>query len=180
MLGNGWYRGNLGWERQARTSTATASACCCRSRHLHGRARGDHRDRREWKAATGPILMSEIYDGETYDARLEKAGWTAPGFDDRPVGGRDGRRRTARTTWSPPPGRRCGAIEELKPVKILKTPAGDTVVDMGQNMVGWVRLKVAGPAGHDRHAAPRRGARQGRQLLHREPARGEADGHATR
>ena len=38
-------------------------------------------------------------------------------------------------------------IEEVRPVKILKTPAGDTVVDMGQNMVGWIRLKVRGPAG---------------------------------
>ena len=38
-------------------------------------------------------------------------------------------------------------IEELRPVKIFKTPAGDTVADMGQNMVGWVRLAVEGPAG---------------------------------
>ena len=37
--------------------------------------------------------------------------------------------------------------EELTPIAILKTPAGDTVADMGQNMVGWVRLKVQGPAG---------------------------------
>ena len=43
-----------------------------------------------------------------------------------------------------PPVRRTG---EIKPIKIFKTPAGDTVADMGQNMVGWVRLKVEGPAG---------------------------------
>ena len=43
-----------------------------------------------------------------------------------------------------PPVRR---IQELTPVAILKTPAGDTVVDMGQNMVGWVKLKTQGPAG---------------------------------
>jgi alpha-L-rhamnosidase len=35
-----------------------------------------------WRAATGPILMSEIYAGETYDARQEKTGWSAPGYDD--------------------------------------------------------------------------------------------------
>jgi alpha-L-rhamnosidase len=35
----------------------------------------------------------------------------------------------------------------LKPVRILRTPAGDTVVDMGQNMVGWVKLRAEGPAG---------------------------------
>jgi alpha-L-rhamnosidase len=46
-------------------------------------------------------------------------------------------------------------IQEIKPIKILKTPGGDTVVDMGQNMVGWVRLKAQGPAGNTvtlRHA----------------------------
>src|SRR5207248_8042104 len=43
-----------------------------------------------------------------------------------------------------PPVRR---IQEMKPVKLLVTPAGDTVFDMGQNMVGWVRLKVRGPRG---------------------------------
>jgi alpha-L-rhamnosidase len=35
----------------------------------------------EWKASTGPILLSEIYSGETYDARLEQAGWNTAGFD---------------------------------------------------------------------------------------------------
>gem|GEM_PF-6427824 len=43
-----------------------------------------------------------------------------------------------------PPVRR---IQEIRPVAILYTPEGDTVVDMGQNMVGWVRLRVRGPAG---------------------------------
>jgi alpha-L-rhamnosidase len=43
-----------------------------------------------------------------------------------------------------PPVRR---IEELTPVKILSSPSGQTIVDMGQNMVGWVRLSVTGPAG---------------------------------
>src|SRR6266576_2663774 len=38
-------------------------------------------------------------------------------------------------------------IEEIQPAKILKTPAGDTVIDMGQNMVGWMRFRVNAPAG---------------------------------
>ena len=38
-------------------------------------------------------------------------------------------------------------IEEIKAVKVLRTPAGDTVVDMGQNMVGWVKFRVTAPAG---------------------------------
>jgi alpha-L-rhamnosidase len=43
-----------------------------------------------------------------------------------------------------PPVRR---IEELTPIKILTSPSGQTIADMGQNMVGWVRLSVSGPAG---------------------------------
>src|SRR5437762_7114717 len=39
------------------------------------------------------------------------------------------------------------AIEEITPVKVLKTPGGDTVLDMGQNMVGWIRFRVTAPAG---------------------------------
>ena len=35
-----------------------------------------------WKVATGPILFSDIYNGETYDARKEISGWANPGFDD--------------------------------------------------------------------------------------------------
>jgi len=99
-----------------------------------------------WKSATGPILMSEIYDGETYDARLEKAGWTMPGYNDAQWAGVTTANFRKDDLFAPagPPVRR---IEEIKPVKIIKTPAGVTVVDMGQNMVGWVRLNVQGPAG---------------------------------
>ena len=90
--------------------------------------------------------MSEIYHGETYDARLEKPGWSSPGFDDQDWAGVKvvEHRKDLLVAPAGPPVRRTG---EIKPLKIFKTPAGDTVVDMGQNMVGWVRLKVEGPAG---------------------------------
>ena len=64
-------------------------------------------------------------------------------------------------------------------MKILKTPAGVTVFDMGQNMVGWVRLKVQRPRGHDGHAAPRRDARRGRHVLHGQPAGARSRPSAT-
>jgi alpha-L-rhamnosidase len=99
-----------------------------------------------WKASTGPILMSEIYHGETYDARLEKAGWTSAGFDDAKwsAAKKADHPKDILVTPAGPPVRR---IQELKPVKVFRTPGGDTVADLGQNMVGWVRLKVQGPAG---------------------------------
>ena len=59
-----------------------------------------------WKSSTGPILMSEIYHGETYDARLEKAGWSRPGFDATSWSGVTDGRRTRLTRSSHRQGRR--------------------------------------------------------------------------
>jgi alpha-L-rhamnosidase len=145
-LGNGWYRGNLAWANR---------------RNIYGERLGllvqvvvTYRDGRQevigtdgsWKSSTGPILMSEVYHGETYDARLEKPGWSKPGFDQASWSSVTVAPHRLDTLVAPegPPVRR---VETIKPVKILRTPAGDTVVDMGQNMVGWVQLKVQGPAG---------------------------------
>ncbi len=146
ILGDGWYRGRLVWQDR---------------RNLYGKKLAlllqievEYRDgRREivstdgsWKASTGPILKSDIYDGELYDARLEIDDWSTPGLDDEKwaavtVADHDKGLLVA------PAGVPVKAMEEIEPVKIIETPEGETVVDMGQNMVGWVRLRVQGPEG---------------------------------
>ena len=67
-----------------------------------------------WRAAIGPILTSEIYDGESYDARLEKSGWMQPGYDDSAWAGVRLIERSLATLVAPsgPPVRR---IEEVAP-----------------------------------------------------------------
>jgi len=146
LLGNGWYRGNLGWEDRRNLYGDRLA--------LLGQIEITYKDGRKetvgsdtgWKAATGPLLMSEIYHGEVYDARLEKAGWASSAFDDRGwarVKVVDHRKDDLIAPAGPPVRR----IQELTPVKIFRTPGGDTVADLGQNMVGWVRLRVQGPAG---------------------------------
>jgi len=100
----------------------------------------------QWKSATGPVLASDIYNGETYDARLEQTGWNGAGFGDRNW-------KSVIVLEAPkanlvaPVGPPVKAIEEITPVKVLKTPTGETVIDMGQNMVGWVKFRVTAPAG---------------------------------
>ena len=175
MLGDGWYRGFLAWkDKRAVYGDRLALLCQLRIEYADGRTETVGTGE-TWKSTTGPIRSSDIYNGETYDARLERPGWSAPGHPDAdwaPVVVVRPRERSLVAPAGPPVRR----IEEIRPVKVLKTPAGETVVDMGQNMVGHVRLKVQGPGGDDGDPAPRRGARQGRQLLHRQPPRGEAAG----
>ncbi len=146
MLGDGWYRGFLAWkDRRAVYGDRLALLCQLRIEYEGGRVETVGTDG-TWKSATGPILASDIYNGETYDARLERPGWSAPGYDDKDWASVKVALPAARPLVAPagPPVRR---IEEVKPVGILKTPAGETVFDMGQNMVGYVRLKVRGAAG---------------------------------
>lgn len=100
-----------------------------------------------WKLATnGPILANSEFDGEFYDARKEFNGWTKPGFDDSnwldpqvvaaPAG---------KLVAQPIPPIRV--TQTLKPVALTEPQPGVFVFDMGQNMVGWCRLRVRGPAG---------------------------------
>jgi alpha-L-rhamnosidase len=107
-----------------------------------------------WRAATGPLTASDIYDGETYDARLEQDRWALPGFDDQNWSGvrRVERDRTTLIAPSGPPVRR---IAEVAPVAISRSPSGKTIVDFGQNLVGRLRFTVRGTAGQTitlRHA----------------------------
>ncbi len=146
ILGDGWYRGFLAFSGQRDTYGKRLSLLLqILITYADGSSQIVTTDA-GWKAATGPIRMSDIYNGETYDARLEKKGWSSTGYDDRGWAAVKVADYPKNNLVAPagPPVRR---IEELKPTAILKTPAGETVVDMGQNMVGWVRLKVSGPAG---------------------------------
>ncbi|HSD66420.1 MAG TPA: family 78 glycoside hydrolase catalytic domain, partial [Vicinamibacteria bacterium] len=145
-LGDGWFRGNLAFRRQRNLYGASLALLCqLRIEGADGRVQVVGTDG-TWKSATGPVRMSDIYNGETYDARLERPRWSTAGYDDKdwvPVKVAEPAKRALVAPAGPP----VRKIEEIRPVKVLKTPAGETVVDMGQNMVGYVRLKVRGPAG---------------------------------
>jgi len=145
-LGDGWFRGRIGWEKR-RNGYGKKLELLAQLvvRYTDGTQEIVTSDEK-WKAATGPVLWADIYDGEAYDARLEKAGWSEAGFSDK-----DWKSVTAeeapKASLVAPAGPPVKEIEELKVVKVFKTPAGDTVLDMGQNMVGWVRFRLAAPAG---------------------------------
>ncbi|MCL6633818.1 MAG: glycoside hydrolase family 78 protein, partial [Alicyclobacillus herbarius] len=145
-LGNGWYRGRLGWKGKRNIyGEQRALLVQLRVCYADGRVEWVCSDE-TWKARQSPILISEIYDGEVFDARLDDTSWAHPEYDD--------------TAWS---SVRClpldksmliaqenlptRIVETIQPSRVLKTPRGETVLDMGQNMVGWVRFTVTAPRG---------------------------------
>jgi alpha-L-rhamnosidase len=148
-LGDGWYRGFLAWNNN-RNVYGQKLALLAQLHIVYANGKEDVIATDEsWKANNnGPVRLSDIYNGESYDARLSNAAWSLAEFADT-------------TNWWPakiadypknnlvaPAGPPVRRIEEIKPIKIFKTPAGETVIDFGQNMVGWVRFKVKGEAGH--------------------------------
>jgi len=101
----------------------------------------------KWKVSKGPIVENDIYNGETYDARLEKEGWDNPRYDDsewknaeiaEPPGGR----LVSQATFPP-----IKVVKTIQPVSICNPKPGVYVYDFGQNFTGWVRLTVKGPRG---------------------------------
>jgi alpha-L-rhamnosidase len=173
-LGDGWFRGHMGFDgRKQNYGKKVALLAQLAITYADGTQEIVGSDG-SWKTATGAVLVSDIYDGETYDARLEKSGWSVAGFDDKewkgvtvmgepksagtkasataatqeptrmPLAARD---KPALPVLVAAAGPAVKKIEEVKALKVLRTPAGDTVVDMGQNMVGWVKFRVTAPAG---------------------------------
>ncbi|MEJ0091649.1 MAG: family 78 glycoside hydrolase catalytic domain [Limisphaerales bacterium] len=100
-----------------------------------------------WKLTTeGPIRANNEFDGEEYDARMEMPGWCRPKFDDskwQPVQ----LVKPASPVLSAQISEPIRVLETLKPIAITNPKPGMYVFDMGQNMAGWCRLKVSGPAG---------------------------------
>jgi alpha-L-rhamnosidase len=146
LLGDGWHRGWLGFEGNRNTwGDRLGLLLQLHVAYADGRTAVITSDG-QWRATLGPIRMSDIYNGETYDARLELPGWDAPGYD---ASAWQGVRQLdhPKSALIAQDGPAIIRHEEIKPVKIIRTPAGETVFDFGQNMVGWVRLRVQGPAG---------------------------------
>lgn len=154
-LGDGWYRGRTGFDggwvnfygdrigvfAQLEVEYADGSTQMICSNPWDG----------AWKSALGPIVCSDLYEGERYDARLEQDGWSKPGFDD------GGWKPVAEVTYDAakienPETRAVRPFERHKPVSI-KLIGGDPndgsalwMVDFGQNCTQRIRLHLHGLA----------------------------------
>jgi alpha-L-rhamnosidase len=155
MLADGWYGERYGFSGDRRRVYGDELALLAQLEVVDGDG-NVHRVMTDasWRSATGPVISSGIYAGETYDARREMAGWSAPGFDDgewKGVHEYTGARGELVGRVGPPVRR----IEAVAPAAITMSPSGRTIVDFGQNLVGRLRIETRGPAGTEitlRHA----------------------------
>ncbi len=146
-LGDGWYRGTLGWGNNwAIYGKRLGILLQLKITYTDGSVSTVLSDD-TWKATNeGPVRMNDIYDGETYDATKNLTGWSNPGYDDKSWQNvRTGNYNNSNLIASE--GSPVRKIQEIKPARIFHSPKGSLIVDMGQNMVGWLRLRVSGKKG---------------------------------
>ena len=148
LLGDGWYCGHLAWKDRQNYGDRPQLLAQLVVELVDGSVLTFGTDD-SWTYSLGSILESDTLMGESQDLRREPIGWKLSGFT-----GRD---------WAPvalAPTPKCKlvaqhepaikVIEELEPVSVTERPNWPTsrwIVDMGQNMVGRVRLTVRGKAG---------------------------------
>ena len=154
-LGNGWFRGRLGWSGKGAFYGSELAGLA----ELHVEFADGHRQvvgtDATWQAGPSATTANDLYDGQTIDARLASSAWTRPGGGPDRVGRGPRRWTTTPARLQPYVGPPVRRQEVLRPVKVWTSPAGATLVDFGQNLVGWLRFTVQGPAGSEitvRHA----------------------------
>lgn len=157
MMGNGWTKGLFG------TSSKFHLEPYLDDYLLKAELRVEFADGSEevivtndsWKCTASPILADSIYDGEVFDERKAIKNWSDSSCCDceweqmkiakdikvnvpeHPVLGKLYDRLSLPVIIK----------ETVKPIGFIHTPAGETVLDMGQNIAGWVKMKVHEPAG---------------------------------
>ena len=145
-LGSGWYRGVMGFSNNKDIYGKDIALLFQLNITYSDGSKEVVISDDSWKANTGAIEYAEIYNGETIDARKEKAGWALVNFNDNAwlpakVASFDNANLIATQNEL------VKKHEVFKPIKIFTTPKGEKVIDFGQNLVGWVVMKAKGNEG---------------------------------
>jgi alpha-L-rhamnosidase len=144
-LGDGWYRGKVGLNWHHIYGDTIALIAMLRVTYADGSTEDFVTDE-SWHAAEGPFVQADLQDGESYDARREQPGWDRAEFD-----------ASQWTHAAAVPGDTRGLVPQPdEPVRATDVVAactrtepapGEFVYDLGQNLVGVARIKLAGKAG---------------------------------
>jgi alpha-L-rhamnosidase len=147
LVGEGWYAGRLGYGGGARNiyGDTIGPMALLALTHDDGSTSFVPTDT-TWQATTGPILASEIYNGERYDSSLELGNFSSIDYDSSDWSGTVALPLPKGQLVSPdgPPVRR---LEELPVRDMFLSESGKQILDFGQNLVGWLKVTVDGPAG---------------------------------
>ena len=136
QLGSGWYRSRLGWQNnQNYYGSQTSLLWQLEVKYTDGTSQTIASDG-TWQVGFATIVSSEIYDGEHQDMRL---GWKSLGLAKEVPGNFD-----VLTAQINEPIKKQ---ETLAVKRVLTSPKGFQILDFGQNIVGWVKLKVKGSLG---------------------------------
>jgi alpha-L-rhamnosidase len=144
ILGNGWY----GSPKMIVQVEVTYTDGTRQAFDTHG----DFQDE-NWLVTSGPIISNSIYDGEVYDARLERPGWDMPERGQNDLNDRPHQWVTAEGVEAPGGKLLSETVEPIKivdtlrPKTITEVKPGIFVYDVGQNMAGWAELHVKGQRG---------------------------------
>lgn len=148
MLGDGWFRGRLCSMRGYEPSFGNDRPRLLVQLMLDyaDGTTGTVVSNGQWEWRIGHIALSDIYLGETQDLRRVPKGWNLPGKL------KNGWTKVRSFPWPPIQvswscGPRVRAMQVLAPKSISKAGKDRWIINMGQNMVGWVRLKVSGKRG---------------------------------
>jgi alpha-L-rhamnosidase len=145
LLGDGWYGSGLTWVGMHFFPPPDRFVAQLEIDYADG-THDTIVTNESWKAAVSPIVRSDIYGGEVYDGRQEQAGWEKAGFSDskwKPAVVSDAPAIAVSSQITAP----SRVISTLDPKGVTPSANGAYVFDMGQNMVGWVTIKVKGAAG---------------------------------
>lgn len=139
LLGNGWYRGRLGFNGERalygdRLALLAQLEVTTTDGQVHVLATDS-----TWTARESEVLADDLYDGQRTDLRRRGPGW-------RPAAGAVEVVAGDLTRLVAPEGPPVRVSCVLSAEKVWTSPSGRTLVDFGQNAVGWVRLRVRGLA----------------------------------
>ncbi len=135
-VGEGWYRGVFRGAKKRDNYGSDAGLFVQLELIYKDGSRDTIATDQTWICAPGPIRYSELYDGEMYDARYTPTVQTAVKILNYP-------KENLVASESPPVIKN----EQFKPRRIFKDPLGEEIVDFGQNLAGWVKLRINGDPG---------------------------------
>ena len=143
IIADGWYSGRIAWKMDERGFYGERPELLAQVEITYKDGSKDViATDQSWKYSFGGIITSDIYDGETFDARKEPNGWNENDFDDSQWKTPNAKNVEKLPLLEPRRNQPIVVKDVLSPISITKIGEGKFVFDMGQNMVGWAKIKV--------------------------------------